>query len=337
MGGQIRSRQCEDVVEATTFVGIHVDFSGKTPFSSDEARRGRPGLPTAPPHAHPYVKTLTWEPRRLSLSCKPISPPETSREPRQGLEPRIQAEALIFTGGGWAQEGHGVKACLCFWSFGFSSSPPRRGSRRNSIEGFHLRGWFFPPSLQQVLQLKAMVLCIDGLAAWGKKVLSQFGTRKIALDDSGVRSEYKVVRRKRKNADDSVRSKPAPSRFNTGETQCPDSPNPSCPSSPSSPSSPAWTSAHSPRVAPQTCPVTGSCASNGAGCPLKHGTVWANPYPGYVHGRRPAMCKHGCQPSMKPHGDETPLARLLREAKEFQAEWGIWLKRHPEIVGRNMV
>ncbi|CAJ1387025.1 unnamed protein product [Effrenium voratum] len=163
-----------------------------------------------------------------------------------------------------------------------------------------------------------MVLCIDGLAAWGKKVLAHFGTRKIALDDSGVRSEYKVVRRKRKNADDSVRSKPAPSRFNTGETQCPDSPNPSCPSSPSSPSSPAWSSARSPRVAPQTCPVTGSCASNGAGCPLKHGTVWANPYPGYVHGRRPAMCKHGCQPSMKPHGDETPLARLLREAKEFQ-------------------
>jgi len=46
--------------------------------------------------------------------------------------------------------------------------------------------------------------------------------------------------------------------------------------------------------------------------------VYAGPYPGYVHGRNPAICQNGCKPMLKPFGDEAPRDQLLREAREFQ-------------------
>lgn len=52
-------------------------------------------------------------------------------------------------------------------------------------------------------------------------------------------------------------------------------------------------------------------------CPYLHGTVLSKPYPGYVHGRRPAVCPLGCQPT-DPPDDDDHKAKLLREAWEFQ-------------------
>jgi len=66
------------------------------------------------------------------------------------------------------------------------------------------------------------------------------------------------------------------------------------------------------------CPVTNATVTGGAKCPLAHGTVYADPYPGYVHGRHPGICKHGCIPSMHPHPHESVKDKLLREALEFQ-------------------
>lgn len=54
-----------------------------------------------------------------------------------------------------------------------------------------------------------------------------------------------------------------------------------------------------------------------ASCPYLHGTVLSRPYPGYVHGRRPAVCPLGCRPA-DPPDDHDAKAKLLREAYEFQ-------------------
>lgn len=55
-------------------------------------------------------------------------------------------------------------------------------------------------------------------------------------------------------------------------------------------------------------------------CPYLHGTAVVDPYPGgFVHGKNPAVCPHGCVPQfdsmLRQH--ETPRERLVREAKEF--------------------
>jgi len=53
-------------------------------------------------------------------------------------------------------------------------------------------------------------------------------------------------------------------------------------------------------------------------CPFLHGTVDAKPFPGYVHGKKPAICPNGCEPSMEVGKDETVEQTLLREALEYQ-------------------
>ena len=53
-------------------------------------------------------------------------------------------------------------------------------------------------------------------------------------------------------------------------------------------------------------------------CPFLHGTVRCDPYPGYVQGRNPAICKYGCVPAAPgPLEGETLKQRLLREALDF--------------------
>lgn len=57
-------------------------------------------------------------------------------------------------------------------------------------------------------------------------------------------------------------------------------------------------------------------------CPLMHGSVGAGPFPGYVHGKHPAICKYGCEPDplLGAYGrkGETPKETLIREAIEWQ-------------------
>jgi len=53
-------------------------------------------------------------------------------------------------------------------------------------------------------------------------------------------------------------------------------------------------------------------------CPFAHGTVYAAPYPGYVHGKNPAIDSTGCIPEMDPHPEENYKSTLLREAFEYQ-------------------
>lgn len=53
-------------------------------------------------------------------------------------------------------------------------------------------------------------------------------------------------------------------------------------------------------------------------CPFLHGTVRCDPYPGYVQGRHPSICPHGCAPAPPGVLDaETPTQRLTREALEY--------------------
>ncbi|KAL9178842.1 hypothetical protein ACHAXT_003973 [Thalassiosira profunda] len=56
------------------------------------------------------------------------------------------------------------------------------------------------------------------------------------------------------------------------------------------------------------------------GCPFKHGTVYAGPYPGYVHGNpNRGICPAGCRPKNNDEitAVETPQDTLLREALEY--------------------
>lgn len=57
--------------------------------------------------------------------------------------------------------------------------------------------------------------------------------------------------------------------------------------------------------------------TNASLCPFMHGTVYAAPYPGYVHGQNPKICPNGCLPKISPVIDETKYERLLREAYEY--------------------
>jgi hypothetical protein len=56
-------------------------------------------------------------------------------------------------------------------------------------------------------------------------------------------------------------------------------------------------------------------------CPFRHGTVYADPYPGYVHGNpRRGICPNGCRPAMTidlTDLEKSPREVLLREAVEF--------------------
>ena len=53
-------------------------------------------------------------------------------------------------------------------------------------------------------------------------------------------------------------------------------------------------------------------------CPFSHGTVYAGPFPGYVHGKNPAIDSAGCIPVLNPFPHECAEATFLREAFEYQ-------------------
>lgn len=47
---------------------------------------------------------------------------------------------------------------------------------------------------------------------------------------------------------------------------------------------------------PQTAVQTAAGVSiRRSTCPFMHGSVGAGPFPGYVHGNHPEICKHGCR------------------------------------------
>ena len=50
--------------------------------------------------------------------------------------------------------------------------------------------------------------------------------------------------------------------------------------------------------------------------------VTTDPYPGYVHGRRPAVCPLGCEPTRERDLDESAESRLRREAEEYARLYG---------------
>ena len=55
-------------------------------------------------------------------------------------------------------------------------------------------------------------------------------------------------------------------------------------------------------------------------CPFRHGTVYADPYPGYIHGNpKRGICPNGCRPLMTSEVTELESLRdvLIREAIEF--------------------
>ena len=58
---------------------------------------------------------------------------------------------------------------------------------------------------------------------------------------------------------------------------------------------------------------------NNTCCPLLHGSVSAGPFPGYVQGRLPQICKHACVPSLAVGAGESAEETLLREAQEYHA------------------
>ena len=68
-------------------------------------------------------------------------------------------------------------------------------------------------------------------------------------------------------------------------------------------------------------------------CPYSHGTVSAQPFPGYVHGSaKTGICPEGCRPKMNSElqDKETVMETLLREAKEYQQIY--YAERGPSIV-----
>eukprot|EP00418_Pyrodinium_bahamense_P099958 CAMPEP_0179048576 /NCGR_PEP_ID=MMETSP0796-20121207/19779_1 /TAXON_ID=73915 /ORGANISM="Pyrodinium bahamense, Strain pbaha01" /LENGTH=106 /DNA_ID=CAMNT_0020745047 /DNA_START=64 /DNA_END=381 /DNA_ORIENTATION=- len=71
-------------------------------------------------------------------------------------------------------------------------------------------------------------------------------------------------------------------------------------------------------------------------CPLGHGTVYAAPYPGYVHGKNPAICAKGCVPMLDPYPGESVREKLLREAREYQYLLQIEKGRPEEALEKRM-
>ena len=48
-----------------------------------------------------------------------------------------------------------------------------------------------------------------------------------------------------------------------------------------------------------------------------------DPYPGYVHGKGPRVCPHGCEPvAAAKTASENPTSKLRREAEEFARLYG---------------
>ena len=65
--------------------------------------------------------------------------------------------------------------------------------------------------------------------------------------------------------------------------------------------------------------VQGSLKPSGK-CPFLHGTVYADPYPGYAHGNpKRGICPRGCRPQLTSDvtAMEGPKETLLREAMEY--------------------
>jgi hypothetical protein len=65
--------------------------------------------------------------------------------------------------------------------------------------------------------------------------------------------------------------------------------------------------------------VAGVTHSTGK-CPFLHGTVYAGPYPGYIHGNpKRGICPNGCRAELNREitKSETPKETLLREAMEY--------------------
>ncbi len=82
-----------------------------------------------------------------------------------------------------------------------------------------------------------------------------------------------------------------------------------------------------PPIKCSTLPDTGKC-------PFKHGTVYAHPYPGYVHGNpKKGVCPNGCRPQMNCDitDHETPKETLIREAIEFLELY--YHERYDEMKG----
>lgn len=53
-------------------------------------------------------------------------------------------------------------------------------------------------------------------------------------------------------------------------------------------------------------------------CPFLHGSVYADPYPGYVHGNpERGICPRGCRPELNITSMETPKETMSREAMEY--------------------
>ena len=61
------------------------------------------------------------------------------------------------------------------------------------------------------------------------------------------------------------------------------------------------------------------------------GTVYADPYPGFVHGVTPAICKHGCEPTHSKDIGETDEQRLWREAHEFIDQFACEMQLSDEV------
>ena len=58
-------------------------------------------------------------------------------------------------------------------------------------------------------------------------------------------------------------------------------------------------------------------------CPFGHGTATVDPYPGYIHGKHPAVCPRGCVPLKADVSKaEAPKDKLKREATEFIELYG---------------
>lgn len=71
-------------------------------------------------------------------------------------------------------------------------------------------------------------------------------------------------------------------------------------------------------------------------CPFRHGTVYTNPYPGYIHGNpKRGICPNGCRPEMNTNVTEVedPSDTLLREATEFIELY--YHERQDEMKGTN--
>jgi hypothetical protein len=64
---------------------------------------------------------------------------------------------------------------------------------------------------------------------------------------------------------------------------------------------------------------------------LHAGTAYVSPYPGFVHGTNPAICKHGCKPMLPEALGETEEQKLWREAAEFVDQYAFEMSLSDEV------